>query len=84
MCYGSGIERAARSVVLTGQAPIWMYLRIAHALHGKARRLLYSSPVTERWLFSITIRSTEREGSMGDRQRLGDVVPERSASRSDR
>ena len=35
-----------RAVVLTGQAPIWMYLRIAHALHGKARRLLYSSPVT--------------------------------------
>jgi CRISPR-associated DxTHG motif protein len=35
-----------RVVVLTGQAPIWMYLRIAHALHGKARRLIYSSPVT--------------------------------------
>lgn len=35
-----------RTIVLTGQAPIWMYMRIAHALHGKARRLLYSSPVT--------------------------------------
>lgn len=35
-----------RAVVLTGQAPIWMYLKIAHALHGKARRLIYSSPVT--------------------------------------
>ena len=33
-------------VVLTGQAPIWMYLAVAHALHGKARRLLYDSPVT--------------------------------------
>ncbi len=33
-------------VVLTGQAPIWLYLAVAHALHGKARRLLYTSPVT--------------------------------------
>ncbi len=33
-------------VVLTGQAPIWLYLAIAHALHGKARRLLHSSPTT--------------------------------------
>jgi hypothetical protein len=34
------------AVILTGQAPIWLYLKIAHALHGKARRLVYSSPVT--------------------------------------
>ena len=33
-------------VVLTGQAPIWLYLSVAHAIHGKARRLLYSSPTT--------------------------------------
>jgi hypothetical protein len=33
-------------VVLTGQAPVWVYLKVAHALHGKARRLIYSSPVT--------------------------------------
>ena len=33
-------------VVLTGQAPIWLYLKIAHALHGKARKLIYNSPVT--------------------------------------
>ena len=33
-------------VVLTGQAPIWLYLKIAHALHGKARKLIYDSPVT--------------------------------------
>ena len=33
-------------VVLTGQAPIWLYLTVAHAVHGKARRLLYDSPVT--------------------------------------
>ena len=33
-------------IVLTGQGPIWLYLKIAHALHGKARRLIYRSPVT--------------------------------------
>lgn len=33
-------------VTLTGQAPVWLYLRIAHALHGRAKRLLYNSPVT--------------------------------------
>jgi len=33
-------------VVLTGQAPIWLYLKIAHALHGRARKLIYESPVT--------------------------------------
>jgi GxxExxY protein len=33
-------------VTLTGQAPIWLYLRIAHALHGKVRCLRYTSPVT--------------------------------------
>jgi hypothetical protein len=33
-------------VVLTGQAPVWLYLKIAHALHGNARKLIYRSPVT--------------------------------------
>lgn len=33
-------------VILTGQGPIWLYLRIAHALHGKVRSLRYDSPVT--------------------------------------
>jgi len=33
-------------VVLTGQAPIWLYLKIAHELHGYARSLTYDSPVT--------------------------------------
>ncbi|MGC8669280.1 MAG: hypothetical protein ACP5VE_14310 [Chthonomonadales bacterium] len=33
-------------VILTGQAPVWLYLAVAQALHGKARRLLYASPVT--------------------------------------
>jgi hypothetical protein len=35
-----------RDVVLTGAAPIWLYLKAAHALHGKARTLSYRSPVT--------------------------------------
>lgn len=33
-------------IILTGQAPVWLYLKIAHALHGKARRLIYRSPVS--------------------------------------
>ena len=33
-------------VVLTGAAPVWLYLKIAHSLHGKARKLIYNSPVT--------------------------------------
>jgi hypothetical protein len=43
-----GLELAGEGndVTLTGQAPVWLYLTIAHALHGKARRLRYASPVT--------------------------------------
>jgi hypothetical protein len=33
-------------VILTGQAPVWLYLKVAHALHGKAKKLIYRSPVT--------------------------------------
>lgn len=33
-------------VLLTGAAPVWLYLKIAHALHGKVKRLVYRSPVT--------------------------------------
>lgn len=41
-------EQAGRGndVVLTGAAPVWMYLKIAHALHGKVTSLWYDSPVT--------------------------------------
>lgn len=49
----SEYERNARElagvgneVVLTGAGPVWLYLRIAHALHGKAVKLVYTSPVT--------------------------------------
>lgn len=31
-------------VVLTGAAPVWLYLKIAHALHGKVKKLIYKSP----------------------------------------
>jgi CRISPR-associated Csx3 family protein len=49
---GSYIEKAkalageGNDVVLTGAGPIWLYLKVAHALHGKARKLTYRSPVT--------------------------------------
>jgi hypothetical protein len=33
-------------VVLTGATPVWLYLAVAHALHGKAKKLIYRSPVT--------------------------------------
>ncbi len=33
-------------VTLTGPAPVWLYLRLAHTLHGIARCLTYDSPVT--------------------------------------
>jgi hypothetical protein len=31
---------------LTGPAPVWLYLRLAHALHGRVRKLSYDSPVS--------------------------------------
>ncbi|MGD0128081.1 MAG: CRISPR-associated protein Csx3 [Terriglobia bacterium] len=49
LTYVRAAERIAgegKVVVLTGQGPIWLYLKIAHALHGKARKLIYRSPVT--------------------------------------
>lgn len=33
-------------VTITGPAPVWLYLRLAHVLHGIARTLTYESPVT--------------------------------------
>ena len=35
---------AGADVTLTGRAPIWLYLRIAHLLHGHANVLRYVSP----------------------------------------
>ncbi|HOP06583.1 MAG TPA: CRISPR-associated protein Csx3 [candidate division Zixibacteria bacterium] len=34
-------------VTITGKGPIWLYLRLAHALHGKALRLIYQAPNAE-------------------------------------
>jgi len=33
-------------VKLTGAGPVWLYLKIAHALHGKATALYYDSPAS--------------------------------------
>jgi len=33
-------------VKLTGPGPVWLYLKIAHALHGKVVKLIYDSPTT--------------------------------------
>ncbi len=33
-------------IILTGHGPGWLYLKIAHALHGMARSLKYRSPIT--------------------------------------
>ena len=35
-----------KEVVLTGAAPVWLYLDIANELHGKVKNLVYRSPVT--------------------------------------
>ncbi len=45
---GKAIEIAGsgNDIVLTGKAPVWLYLSVAHALHGKAEKLFYRSPVT--------------------------------------
>lgn len=48
-------------VVLTGKAPVWLYLAVAHALHGKAKKLVYRSPVTGDVLM-IMIRFDSRGG----------------------
>jgi len=37
-------------VVLQGDAPTWVYLFLAHVLHGLARKLYYDSPVYGRIL----------------------------------
>lgn len=41
-----GLAGEGQDVVLTGAAPVWLSLKAAHVLHGKARKLLYRSPVT--------------------------------------
>ncbi len=40
------IAGEGNEIILTGQGPIWLYLKIAHVLHGKASKLIYRSPIT--------------------------------------
>jgi len=47
--YGEAAKQLAgngNDILLTGPGPVWLYLFVSHALHGKARSLSYSSPVT--------------------------------------
>lgn len=39
------IAKEGNDITITGNAPIWLYLKVAHTLHGKARKLIYKSPV---------------------------------------
>ncbi len=41
-----GLAGEGNFITITGAAPVWLYLKSAHALHGKARRLTYRSPAT--------------------------------------
>lgn len=42
----------APDVTLTGAGPVWGYLCIAHALHGRAVRVRYAAPNAEITVFS--------------------------------
>ncbi|MDQ7012060.1 MAG: CRISPR-associated protein Csx3 [Mariprofundaceae bacterium] len=47
--YVAEAQRQAGSgnvVKLTGPGPVWLYLKIAHALHGRALKLIYDSPAS--------------------------------------
>lgn len=47
--YETAVKQAVprgADVILTGPGPVWLYLRLAHTLHGIARSLSYDSPVT--------------------------------------
>lgn len=46
LSHAKNLAGSGNDVILTGQGPIWLYLKIAHALHGVARKLIYRSPVT--------------------------------------
>ncbi len=37
---------SGQDVTLTGPGPAWLYLAVAHALHGLAKSLTYDSPVS--------------------------------------
>ena len=42
------IAGEGNEIVLSGRGPIWLYLKIAHALHGKAKKLIYRTPAMKK------------------------------------
>jgi len=41
-------------VVLIGSAPVWLYFVLSHALNGKCKKLIYSSPSVSVVVFDHT------------------------------
>lgn len=52
------LYHAPVDLVITGAGPVWAYLKIAHALHGKVARLTYKSPVIEVEIFNHGLATT--------------------------
>jgi hypothetical protein len=48
--WGPGDERV--DLTISGAGPVWAYLVIAHALHGRVVRLTYAAPNAEIVVFS--------------------------------
>jgi hypothetical protein len=46
LCKVHEMAGEGNDVILTGRAPVWLYLKVSHALHGKVCKLIYDSPVT--------------------------------------
>ena len=46
MSQAQKLARHGNEIVLTGAAPVWLYLKLAHCLHGRATTLKYNSPAT--------------------------------------
>lgn len=40
-----GLAGDGNEVILTGAASVWFYLKVAHVLYGKDRKLIYRSSV---------------------------------------
>lgn len=37
---------SGNAIILTGPGPVWLYIAVAHALHGTALSLTYESPAS--------------------------------------
>lgn len=66
---------SGEDVTLTGPAPVWLYLKIAHALHGRAKALFYDSPVTGKVeIFNHDPFARDpKSGNQSEREALGTV-----------